>query len=71
MIANFILGIADRFSRKYGLLTSGLLLIVGSGLLSASFYLWYDYNYALTNAVIIINCRMILIGRLLSGVASG
>lgn len=40
LIGQHSIGLSDQFSRKYGLLISGLIIVMGSTMLSASFHIW-------------------------------
>ena len=36
-----MLGVADRFSRKYGLFVGGIVTILSAALMSSAYYIWY------------------------------
>lgn len=69
-------GLSDRYSRKYGLLISGLVFTIGSIILATSFHIWW-VNYAyrrFCNPFILPHpflCRTLYIGRCTCGFAIG
>ncbi len=40
LLSIFFIGLADKFSRKYSLAVSGLVLVVGSAIFSSAFCVW-------------------------------